>query len=93
MTNSGPVHRSRGVLVRTAGMIVTLCLFAGCDRTDDHQVQGYVEGEFVYVASPLAGSLQMLSVQRGAQVAAGDPLFDTGQARRRKRRKRKPSRV
>jgi HlyD family secretion protein len=38
-------------------------------------VQGYVEGEFVYVASPLAGSLQTLSVQRGAQPAAGDPLF------------------
>ncbi|MCL5278770.1 MAG: HlyD family efflux transporter periplasmic adaptor subunit [Planctomycetes bacterium] len=38
-------------------------------------MQGYVEGEFVYVASPLAGSLEALNVQRGAQVAAGDPLF------------------
>jgi HlyD family secretion protein len=75
MTNSGPVHHSHVVLVCTVVVIVTLCFFAGCDRTDDHQVQGYVEGEFVYVASPLAGSLLVLSVQRGAQAAAGDPLF------------------
>ncbi len=57
------------------GLILTLCFVAGCDRTTDRQVQGYVEGEFVYVASPLAGSLEALHVQRGAQVAAGDPLF------------------
>ncbi len=34
-----------------------------------------MEGEFVYVASPLAGALEVLSVERGAQVKAGDPLF------------------
>jgi HlyD family secretion protein len=38
-------------------------------------VQGYVEGEYVYVCSPLAGTLTTLSVQRGALVRAGDPLF------------------
>jgi HlyD family secretion protein len=38
-------------------------------------VQGYVEGDFVYVASPLAGALEKLSVHRGAQVDAGAPLF------------------
>ena len=38
-------------------------------------MQGYVEGEFVYVASPFAGALESLQVQRGAQVKAGDPLF------------------
>jgi len=75
MTNSGSVHRSHAGLLSFGGMIVTLCMFSGCERQDDHQVQGYVEGEFVYVASPLAGSLETLSVQRGAQVAAGDPLF------------------
>jgi HlyD family secretion protein len=74
MTSSGPLRRCRAVLL-SFGVIVTLCLFSGCDRTNDHQLQGYVEGEFVYVASPLAGSLQTLHVQRGAQVAAGDPLF------------------
>ena len=38
-------------------------------------VQGYVEGEYVYVASPLAGALGTLSVRRGAQVKEGDSLF------------------
>ena len=75
MTSSGPLTHSCAVLVRVAGVIATLCLFSGCERSDPHQLQGYVEGEFVYVASPLAGSLQTLHVQRGAQVAAGDPLF------------------
>jgi HlyD family secretion protein len=38
-------------------------------------VQGYAEGEFVYVASPLGGALNSLRVQRGTRVQAGDPLF------------------
>jgi len=40
-----------------------------------YRVQGYVEGEFVYVASPLGGQLQSLEVQRGAQVDQGELLF------------------
>ena len=38
-------------------------------------MQDYVEGEFVYVASPLAGQLESLYVERGDQVKAGDRLF------------------
>lgn len=37
--------------------------------------QGYTEGEFVYVASPLAGKLEELYVKRGQGVKAGDALF------------------
>jgi HlyD family secretion protein len=47
----------------------------GCGGRADNVVQGYVEGEYVYVASPLAGALGTLSVRRGAQVKEGDPLF------------------
>jgi len=36
---------------------------------------GYVEGEYVYVAAPLAGTLTTLSVRRGQDVARGAPLF------------------
>jgi HlyD family secretion protein len=36
---------------------------------------GYVEGEFVYVAAPLAGALKSLAVQRGQAVSRGVPLF------------------
>jgi HlyD family secretion protein len=57
---------------------VVLLLFgflAGCKPAASQRLQGYVEGEFVYVASPIAGALETLSVQRGAQVKVGDPLF------------------
>src|SRR4051794_33321712 len=52
-----------------------LALAVGCQPRGDGRVQGYVEGEFVYIASPHAGALETLAVQRGAQVNAGDLLF------------------
>jgi HlyD family secretion protein len=36
---------------------------------------GYAEGDYVYVAAPLAGILTTLSVQAGQEVARGAPLF------------------
>jgi multidrug efflux pump subunit AcrA (membrane-fusion protein) len=36
---------------------------------------GYAEGDYVYVAAPLAGTLASLQVQSGQQVARGDALF------------------
>jgi HlyD family secretion protein len=56
-------------------MMATMGILAGCSRREPEQVQGYVEGEYVYVASPLAGTLESLYVQRGVQVKQGDPLF------------------
>lgn len=58
------------------GAILPLCLLAGCNKPTPNKVQGYIEGEFVFVASPLSGALQTLHVQRGAHVKAGDPLFE-----------------
>src|SRR5437870_6873472 len=52
-----------------------LLFLNGCSDPSQDRFQGYVEGEFVYVASPLAGQLETLSVQRGQQVTAGQPLF------------------
>ncbi len=58
--------------------VALLCLAAGCNRTESSPgtVQGYVEGEFVYISAPLSGRLETLFVQRGAHVKAGDPLFE-----------------
>ena len=63
------------MIFRTAAAVLLLSLLAACRRGASDRVQGYVEGEFVYVASPYAGALETLSVQRGAQVKKGDPLF------------------
>jgi len=54
---------------------LALFVVAGCGDRSNDRFQGYVEGEFVYVAAPLAGQLETLSVQRGEQVTAGQPLF------------------
>jgi len=52
-----------------------LCLFSGCAKPQENTLQGYVEGEFVFVASPLAGTLETLFVQSGALVQSNDVLF------------------
>ncbi|MFV0415634.1 MAG: HlyD family secretion protein [Chthoniobacterales bacterium] len=57
-------------------LLCLLCFsLAACEKSDPTFVQGYIEGEFVYVASPFAGQLKKLSVDRGRQVKTGDPLF------------------
>ncbi len=58
-----------------AGAAWMLWVLAGCTSQDQGRLQGYVEGEFVYIASPFGGVLEALHVQRGMQVAAGAPLF------------------
>jgi HlyD family secretion protein len=59
-----------GLLLLCAGFL------SACQEQNPEQVfQGYVEGEYVEVAAPLAGELATLDVSRGAQVRAGDLLF------------------
>lgn len=48
---------------------------SGCTPADHEEIQGYVEGEYVYVASPFAGMLEKLAVQRGTKVQKGDALY------------------
>src|SRR5271157_3259437 len=55
--------------------LAALCILAGCSRPADNRVQGYVEGEFVYIASPYAGALKSLNVRRGDQVKTNNLLF------------------
>ena len=64
-------QRIRSVAISLA-LAFVLC---SCSDPPTDRFQGYVEGEFVYVASPLAGQLDQLSVQRGQQVTTGQPLF------------------
>lgn len=73
MIGSAPAHRSQRF--RIVAALVVLCILEGCSRSESNRVQGYVEGEYVHVASPLAGALESLPVQRGTQVKEGDPLF------------------
>jgi len=51
-------------------------LLAGCSPNSTGSFQGYVEGEYVYVAAPLAGALTSLTVARGDTVKKGQLLFE-----------------
>jgi HlyD family secretion protein len=55
-------------------LILTVAL-AGCEKPADGSWQGYVEGEYVMLASPYAGQLQKLHVRRGEEIQAGKPVF------------------
>ena len=48
---------------------------SGCAPHQPAGYQGYLEGDFVYVASPLAGQLETLAVTKGSRVSVGAPLF------------------
>jgi HlyD family secretion protein len=61
------------LLLATCGLLLAAC--TGCARPESDKVQGYVEGEYVYVASPHAGRLEALAVRRGALVSTGEALF------------------
>jgi HlyD family secretion protein len=49
-------------------------LLTACSSPSSDIFHGYVEGEFVYVASPLPGVVT-LNVTKGGMVKKGDPLF------------------
>jgi HlyD family secretion protein len=55
--------------------LAALALLSGCGKAPDGSYAGYVEGEVIYLAAPLAGYLDTLPVMRGARVAQGAPVF------------------
>jgi HlyD family secretion protein len=58
------------------GALIALAAAVGLGGDDGSlEVQGYVEGEYVYVGPAIAGRLETLAVARGDQVEAGTPLF------------------
>ncbi|HTH79753.1 MAG TPA: HlyD family efflux transporter periplasmic adaptor subunit [Ramlibacter sp.] len=52
-----------------------LMLVAACSKQDKDSWSGYADGDYVYVAAPIAGQLSSLNVAAGQQVAKGKPLF------------------
>lgn len=68
-----PYHQS--ALLSPGLIAVLLGCLTGCSRPSNNSYQGYVEGKFVYVASPQSGQLDKLSVARGDTIAVGQPLF------------------
>lgn len=61
-------------LCRAPWALMLLAL-AACQDAPAPGWSGYAEGDYVYVAAPVAGRLQQLAVVAGASVAAEAPLF------------------
>lgn len=60
--------------VRLAPIVLAL-LAAGCGKEVTTGYQGYVEGEYLYLAAPQAGYLKSLDAARGSRVSAGQAVF------------------
>ena len=71
-----PARPPMGLRVRHgAALAAGLLALTGCAEKRETSYQGYVEGEFVYVAASEAGRLDRLLVARGDPVTSGKQLF------------------
>jgi HlyD family secretion protein len=71
----GKMHVLRDRTLTGTVAAAALVLMAGCAQKPTNTYQGYIEGKFVYVASPQSGRLDQVSVARGDTVTAGRALF------------------
>ena len=61
--------------INALNILIMMAILSGCNNSEPHQYQGYVEGENIYLAVPFSGNLSKVLVQRGQHVNAGDLLF------------------
>ena len=54
--------RTKNILIASVALAL-----AACGKSGPEPLQGYVEGEYVRVAAPFAGTLVQLDTQRGAR--------------------------
>lgn len=59
----------------TACCTLAVWLLAACDQKKDDTLQGYVEGEYLYLAAPQSGYLKALDAMRGRRVSVGQVVF------------------
>ena len=57
------------------GIALLACALTACSDKPAAAWSGYAEGDYVYVAAPLAGRLDGVAVQAGQTVAMGADLF------------------
>lgn len=56
-------------------LLCALVLLGACNKKSPPAWSGYVEGDYVYIAAPLAGKLESIAVQAGQNVDKNAPLF------------------
>jgi HlyD family secretion protein len=61
--------------LRKFAPIIFVLSLLGCDGKKENQFDGYVEGEFVYIAPATSGVLEKMYVTKGEEICAGQKLF------------------
>ncbi len=69
------MHHQRIRYLLLGSALIAALAATGCSHPPANMYQGYIEGKFVYVASPQSGRLDRLAVARGETVAVKQPLF------------------
>lgn len=70
-----PIHSQRMRFTLVGSVLAAAIAATGCSHQPANTYQGYIEGKFVYVASPQSGRLEHLAVARGDTVTVKQPLF------------------
>ncbi len=60
---------------RYVALMLTALALAGCAKSDDRQLQGWVEAETIFVSPDEQGRVEDLKVRQGDKVTKGDLLF------------------
>ena len=60
---------------RFVGLAARALALAGCDKSNDRQLQGWVEAELIFVSPDEQGRVETLKVREGDRVKQGDLLF------------------
>ena len=69
------MQRPRVLLTYLLVLSVFAVLSTGCSRSAPASYQGYIEGEYIYLAAPQGGYLQSLDAPRGSRVIKGQRVF------------------
>src|SRR5690242_8142214 len=62
--------------MKLTGLLMTLLILAGCNNSNDHVLQGWVEAELIFVSPDEQGRVETLKVCEGDHVKKGDLLFE-----------------
>lgn len=62
-------------VARLLAVVMTALALSACGGSDDHQVQGWVEAELIFVSPDEQGRIELESVREGDHVTKGERLF------------------
>lgn len=74
--SAAEIARAFTAMFKVAFAIGLLTVISACDNDSRGVYQGYIEGDYLYIASQEDGKVEKISVEKGAEVKAADVLFE-----------------